>query len=60
MGLAKDVVRPSMMPVSAVAAAKAAAFKAREDGAEFVKAAETAISNAAANVLPTPSEANAP
>ena len=60
LGLAKDVVRPSMMPVSAVAAAKAAAVKAREDGAEFVKAAETAISNAAANVMPTPSEANAP
>jgi fatty-acid desaturase len=71
MGLATEIVRPTMMPVSAVAAAKAAAYKARDDGAElvkayreegaeFVKAAETAISNAAANVMPTHSEANAP
>ncbi|MBU6450177.1 MAG: acyl-CoA desaturase [Cyanobacteria bacterium REEB67] len=46
MGLAKDIVRPSMQPVSAVAAARAAASKARGDGAELVKAAETAISHA--------------
>lgn len=69
LGLATEIVRPSMQPQSAMDAAKAAAVnfreegaelvnKAREEGAELVKAAETAISNAAANVMPTPSEVN--
>ncbi|MBS1990211.1 MAG: acyl-CoA desaturase [Cyanobacteria bacterium SZAS LIN-3] len=71
LGIATEVVRPSMQPTSAVSVARAAAVKARDDGAELVnkareegaelvKAAENAISNAAAKAIPTPSEANAP
>ena len=33
--MATEIVRPNMKPVSAVAAAKAAAVKAREEGAEL-------------------------